>query len=145
MSKEPQTLENHTRMVPGYHYVTSLLLLAALVLSIVAAVRDFSLTHLTLVVLTLGAVMAGFYAREFPLGVQNRIIRLEERLRLERLLPDDLKARIGELTTKQLIGLRFASDAEVAELTRKVLTDGITDRKAIKSLVREWRADHERI
>jgi hypothetical protein len=78
------------------------------------------------------------------LTVQNRVIRLEERLRLARLLPADLQGRIEELTVGQLVALRFASDGELVELTRKVLTEGITDKKAIKSMVTTWRPDHLR-
>jgi hypothetical protein len=70
---------------------------------------------------------------------------LEERLRMETLLPDDLRPRIGEFTTGQLIGLRFASDEELPDLARRVLDEGLTDRKAIKQAVKSWRADHQRI
>jgi hypothetical protein len=72
------------------------------------------------------------------------VIRLEERMRLERLLPEELKARIGEFTCAQLVGLRFASDAELPTLARKVLTDKIQEGKAIKQLVQNWRADYLR-
>ncbi|MCG6957074.1 MAG: DUF6526 family protein [Gemmatimonadetes bacterium] len=145
MSKEPQSFENHVRVVPGFHYVAYGLVFAALVLSVTLLVRDFSLEHVALLLLSVGAALALVYARLFPLGVQDRLIRLEERLRLERLLPEDLRPRIEDLTTRQLIGLRFASDEEVVELTRRVLDDGITDRKAIKAMVKSWRADYERI
>ncbi|MEJ2203706.1 MAG: DUF6526 family protein [Gemmatimonadota bacterium] len=90
-------------------------------------------------------ILVSYYARTFALGVQDRLIRLEERLRMERLLPDDLRARIGEFSTEQLVGLRFASDDELPELARRVLAEGITDRKVIKKSVGNWRADHQRI
>ncbi len=73
------------------------------------------------------------------------MIRLEERLRMEEVLPEDLKGRIGEFTTEQLIALRFASDEELPELARRVLDEGISDRKDIKKAVTSWRADHQRI
>ena len=73
------------------------------------------------------------------------MIRLEERLRLASILPADLQARIGELSTGQLIALRFASDAEVAELTREVLAGDIQDKKVIKGKIRSWRADFLRV
>jgi hypothetical protein len=145
MSKGPQSFENHARVVPGYHYLASGLVSAALVLSVGLLVRDFSFERLTLALLSLGGATALWYARVFPLGVQDRVIRLEERLRLERILPEDLKPRIADLTTGQLIALRFASDEEVADLTRRVLDEGLTDRKAIKTLVRSWRPDDQRI
>ena len=78
------------------------------------------------------------------LTVQDRLIRLEERLRYERVLPADLKARIGEFTVTQLIALRFASDAELPALARKVLDDKISERKAIKQMVKTWKPDYLR-
>jgi hypothetical protein len=95
--------------------------------------------------LTAAALLVlAFYARIFALTVQDRVIRLEERLRFERLLPEDLKARIPEFTRGQFVALRFASDAELPALARKVLSDNLTDGKAIKQLVQSWRADHLR-
>jgi hypothetical protein len=132
-------------MVPGYHYVLSLLLLFALGWSAWQAATAFSMDRFGMLVVVLALMVTAFYARIFALGTQDRIIRLEERLRLERLLPDDLKGRISELTTGQLIALRFASDGEVVDLTRRVLEGGLTDRKTIKQAVREWRADSQRI
>jgi hypothetical protein len=85
-----------------------------------------------------------FYMRVFALTVQDRVIRLEMRLRLKQILPEDLRERIGELTPSQLIGLRFASDAEMAELVREVLTNNIQEREVIKRKVRDWQADHLR-
>ena len=84
-------------------------------------------------------------SRLFPLGVQDRVIRLEERMRLERLLSDNQRGRIMEFTTEQLIALRFASDEELAELAAQVLERGMADRKEIKQAVKVWRADNQRI
>lgn len=98
-----------------------------------------------MVALAMGVILMGFFARIFPLGVQDRVIRIEERERLMGLLPEDLKGRIGEITTTQLVGLRFASDEEVAELTRRVLNGEFADRKSIKQAIQNWRADHQRI
>jgi hypothetical protein len=80
-------------------------------------------------------------ARNSTLAVQNRLIRLEMRLRLAGLLPADLQSRIGEFTLDQLISMRFASDAELPALARKVLDDKMSDRKAIKQMVKDWQAD----
>ena len=78
------------------------------------------------------------------LKVQDRVIRLEERLRYERVLPADLKPRIGEFTVSQLVSLRFASDAELPALARKVLEEKMNERKAIKRMVKTWRPDYSR-
>jgi len=76
--------------------------------------------------------------------VQDRVIRMEERQRMGKLLPDDLKQRIAEFTPGQLVAMRFAGDAELPALARKVLNDKLTDTKAIKQMVQSWRADHLR-
>jgi hypothetical protein len=83
-------------------------------------------------------------ARLAALAVQDRVIRLEERLRYARLLPEDLKARMGDFTTAQIVSLRFASDAELPALARKVLSENLQDRKQIKQMVQNWRPDYLR-
>lgn len=89
-------------------------------------------------------VGTALYARLFALTVQDRVIRLEMRLRLERLLPADLKSRIPELSPDQFVSLRFAGDAELPALVREVLDKNLTDRKQIKQKIRDWQADHLR-
>lgn len=140
-----QSFENHAKIVPGYHYWTSALLVFPTLWFGYRAVADFGVDRLATFLFAVGVVLAGFYLRAFPLGVQDRVIRLEERLRLERLLSAELRARIPELTTKQLVGLRFASDSELPDLARRVLEEKITERKEIKRAVRTWRADDQRI
>lgn len=145
MAQEPQSYANHTRMVPLYHYLGSILLLVLLVWTgwrlVKAPSVDSAMALVLFVVVTLGY----FYARLFALAAQDRVIRLEERLRMERLFGGDLKARITDFTTEQLIGLRFASDEELPGLARRVLDEGIADRKTIKQAVKSWRADHQRV
>ena len=142
---EPQNYANHGKRPP-------LLFLAGCYGSTAAAlaiayqlVIDFSADNLVLFLVAASAATGLLFARRFSTGVQDRVIRLEERLRMERLLSDDLKSRIEDLTTDQLIGLRFASDAELSGLVRRVLDGELTDRKAIKQAVKDWRADHQRI
>ena len=96
------------------------------------------------VLLAIALAFLAFYARSFPLTAQNRVIRLEERLRLQQLLPEPLRARIPELTTSQLVALRFASDGEVAGLVEQTLAEGLTN-DAIKRRIKEWRADFLRM
>lgn len=142
--RTPQTYANHARYVPMYHFVLAFILLANLGWWIRKAIRYPSYDYDMLVVLALGLLMLYWYARAFPKTVQDRVIRLEEQLRMERLLPADLKGRIGEFTPDQLIGLRFASDGELPELARKVLAEGITKHGDIKRLVKNWRPDYLR-
>ncbi len=146
MSDTPQSFENHAKMVPGYHYWATALIVLPTLYFLFLAVRDFySPERLANALFAVGVIITALYARLFPLGVQDRVIRLEERLRMERILPDDLKARIHDFTTGQLVGLRFASNEELPELARRVLDEGLTDRKAIKQAIKNWRADHQRI
>jgi hypothetical protein len=96
-------------------------------------------------VLLAAALFLGvLYARLFALAVQDRVIRLEERLRYERVLPEELRWRADELTVDQFIALRFASDDELPALMKKVLDEKVTQRKAIKRLIKNWRADYLR-
>lgn len=145
MAQDTQSYASHARMVPGYHYFTGLLLLILLVWTGRETVRAFSVAALMDFLVVLTVTLTAYYARTFALGVQDRVIRLEERLRMSQLLPDELRSRVDEFTTEQLIGLRFASDEELPALARRVLEESIDDRKAIKSAVRAWRSDHQRI
>jgi uncharacterized membrane protein YciS (DUF1049 family) len=145
MSEPVQSFESHAKIVPGYHrWTTALLVLPTLYFMYLAAI-DFSVERAVFFLFCVGVILAALYARVFPLGVQDRVIRLEERMRMERLLPADLKARIQDFTTEQLVGLRFASDEELPELARRVLDEGMAGRNDIKREVRAWRADHQRI
>lgn len=144
-SATPQSFANHAKMVPAYHYVTGPLTIVYLVWSITRAftARDADSLH----ALVGAGALFGVYAftRLFPLRAQDRIIRLEERLRLEKRLPADLAARIPELTERQLIAIRFASDAELEPLVRDVLAGKYDSGKAIKQSIRNWRPDHFRV
>ncbi len=145
MADRPQTFENHARFVPGYHLVTFGILGINLLWRIYEVVWHFSHDHAAQLLLAIGLLLLFFYVRVFPLTVQDRIIRLEMRLRLARLLPPDLASQIDRFTVDQLVALRFASDAELPDLARKVLADNLTDRKAIKRLVTAWQADDLRV
>ena len=143
----PQNLNNHARWYPLFHFFVLPLLLLNFIFSIYATIHAwprYEHTHLWWIAMSVVFfVMAGI-ARGGAAKVQDRIIRLEERLRLARLLPAADQASIGELTTKQLIGLRFASDEELPALTHKTLTQNL-DLKAIKQNIVNWRADNERV
>jgi hypothetical protein len=104
----------------------------------------YSWESLVNLLLALALVVLFFYARTFVLTVQDRVIRLEMRLRLAELLPADLRPRIPEFSVGQLVALRFACDAELPALARKVLDEKLSDGKAIKQLVKDWQADYLR-
>jgi len=142
---EPQNFENHGRYVPGYHFILAAILLANLVIRIVATIRNPGWMNLWTIVMAGAFILMAWYLREFPKRAQDRVIRLEERLRLGRLLPADLRPRLSEFSAGQLIGLRFASDEELPTLAARVLNENIHDRTAIKRMIQQWRADHLRM
>ena len=142
--KKPQTYANHLRFVPLFHFVLSLMLLLNLVWAAWRLYQDASFGNVVALVTALSLGLLFFYARDFSLRVQDRLIRLEERLRLAAVLPPELAGRIEELTASQLIGLRFASDDELAELVSKVLDGSLKGRTEIKKAIKTWRPDYYR-
>jgi hypothetical protein len=140
-----QNFSNHTKWVPTYHFFVVPVMVVNFISAIVRLVRMGISWDTGVYLLTATALLIFvFNARVFALKVQDRVIRLEEQLRMARLLPDDLQGRIGEFTTGQLVALRYAGDDELPGLARKVLNDKLTDVKAIKQMVQHWRPDHLR-
>ncbi len=142
---KPQSFANHRKLVLPYHGVAFLLIVVNAGYAAWMTITRFSVANLMYLLLAIAVFLLFGYARVFVVGVQDRVIRLEERLRFERLLPDALKPRIGDFTVAQLVGLRFASDAELPALAQEVLDQNIEAKDDIKKKVREWRADHCRV
>lgn len=140
-----QSFANHARWRPAFHFVSTPILIFALGYAANAFMGSPSVSSAAYLALALGATAALLLGRTHALGVQDRVIRLEERLRLATLLPDDMKGRVNEFTTDQLIGMRFASDGELPELARRVLAGEFDSRKAIKGAIKQWRPDHQRV
>jgi len=136
-----QSFENHARFVPAYHIAAFGIFLVNFIWCVYQIIHAPSGQTVISLLLSIGFLLLFFYARIFALTVQDRVIRLEMRLRLEQLLPADLRSRIGDFEIAQLIALRFADDRELPELARKVLEEKLTDKKAIKKLVKNWQAD----
>jgi hypothetical protein len=137
-----QNFANHGRFFPMFHFFVVPVMVINLGWSIYRwYLTGFSVDGGERVLLALGLAAGFLSARIMALTVQDRVIRLEERLRYERVLPADLKARIGEFSVSQLVSLRFACDAELPALARKVLEDKMNERKAIKQMVKTWRPD----
>jgi hypothetical protein len=141
----PQTYANHTRFVLGYHFVALFLFCINLIWSVLQVFVNFSTGTMVAALLAVALVLLFLYARTFPMTVQDRVIRLEMRLRMEKLLPADIFARFGEFTVGQLVALRFASDAELPALARKVLDEKIASRAEIKKLIKDWQPDYLRV
>lgn len=145
----PQNYENHV-VVPMKLLVASLAMLAAAILATAGLIMPGTIAGQCLVgTAVLIHALAGVYglllARHYATKLQDRIIRTEMRLRLAEVLPDELKAPAKKLSVKQLVGLRFASDEELPELTRKVLDENIEKADAIKKLIQHWQADNYRV
>lgn len=136
-----QSFENHARFLPPFHFFVAPVLLINVGWSIYRVIHGFSSGTVIGLLVALALLVLAFTARIMALTVQDRVIRLEMRLRLLEILPAELQTRIPEFSTGQLVALRFAGDAELPELARKVLQDNLNDRKAIKKLIRNWRPD----
>lgn len=144
MSDKKQSFENHAMIVPPFHIGLSLILVINLLWAAWSTFRAPSIDHGVSLLLAIGLLGIFWYMRIFPLTVQDRVIRLEMRLRLREVLPEDLRGRIGEIKKGQIIALRFASDAELPELTRQALDEGLS-RTEIKKRIRDWQADDLRL
>jgi uncharacterized membrane protein YdbT with pleckstrin-like domain len=143
-AKEPQTLKNHARLDPPFHFFLVPILVANLITAIVVVVRHPHWHTAWLLVLSLAAVLAVLKMRMYAVKVQDRVIRLEERLRLQALATAEWHTQIYRLTEDQLIGLRFAADDEVVELAKQALEHNLT-RKQIKERIKSWRPDEFRV
>ena len=138
--RRPQTFANHTKIEPAYHFVAFGILIVNLVWSVVQLWRAPGFATALQLALAVALLILFLAVRVFALAVQDRVIRLEMHLRVLSVAPD-LSPRFGEFTLNQLCGLRFASDGELPELARKVLTDKLDDRTAIKKMIRDWQPD----
>ena len=140
----PQNLKNHGRLDPLYHFFLTFVSMATIIIAIVYAVHHTCFYSIWLVVISVAAFIALFRMRSYPLKVQDRVIRLEERLRLQALAPAEWHSQIYRLTCDQLIGLRFAGDDEVVELAKQALEHNLS-RKQIKERIKSWRPDNWRV
>ncbi len=142
--KRPQSLANHAKLDPLFHYFLAPVLLGCFIASIVFLFHRIDALHIWLAVFSLAAFLLSFKTRVYSLRVQDRVIRLEERLRLLALLPEPLRAKIHDLSEQQLIALRFAADDEIPSLVDKILQENL-DPKAIKKTINNWRPDYWRV
>jgi hypothetical protein len=142
--RAPQNFSNHTRLDPPFHFFILPVFAISLILTIVHLVRRPSVHSAWLVVFILAAIAAIFKIRLYALRVQDRVIRLEERLRFATLLDPALRPRIAEFTEAQLIALRFASDAELPTLAARALNEKLSNSE-IKKSIQHWRPDYWRV
>jgi hypothetical protein len=145
MSESPsQNLKNHARFDPPYHMVFLTVLAVNLAIAISFFTGHRSIFSAWLVILSIAVFIPFLKLRTYPLKVQDRVIRLEERIRLQALAPAEWHAQIYRLSEDQLIGLRFAADDEVVSLAKQALEQNL-NRKQIKERIKNWRPDNWRI
>jgi hypothetical protein len=140
---DDQNYKNHGRVVPIYHFGVFLLLLANFIWALYR-LRAFSGDAVVNLLLAVALLLMAISLRTQILTVQDRVIRLEMRHRFREVLPTDLLVRAAVLPIKQIVALRFASDAELPGLVREALEGGLTSGKTIKMRIRDWQADHLR-
>jgi hypothetical protein len=145
MADGSQTLASHRRYIPAFHFFALPVLYINVFVVGYQFTRDPRLITGWALLVAIALAVGISWSRSMPLRAQDRIIRLEERTRLERVLPTDLRGRIGELTERQLIAIRFAPDDEVPDLTRRTLNGELESPGDIKRAIRNWRADHFRV
>jgi len=139
-----QSFSNHAKYDPPFHFFLVPVLAINVVLIAIQLFRSPRLLGVWLLIIALALIVMAGRMRSYATHLQDRIIRVEERLRLAALLQDPLRSRIGELTDSQLVGLRFASDAELPALVQRALDEKLS-RSDIKKAVTDWRPDYSRV
>ena len=142
--KKLQNYKNHAKFIPVFHYIALPLLLINFLAALFRLTQDINFYALNDLGLAVALIIVAVFTRLFALKAQDRVIRLEEQLRIQALLPDALKTDAGRLTMGQIVALRFASDEELAELTQDAL-DHNTSPNALKQAVKNWRPDYNRV
>lgn len=143
--RKPQTFDNHAKFVTSYHFVLTPILLVYLLFTIWRLIQEPGLGTVVGLLLAIGLVIMAALLRFWPLTVQDRLIRLEETLRMRALLPAELQGRIHELRRGQFVALRFAPDEELPGLVERVLAGELKSGKEIKAAIRNWKPDYFRV
>ena len=145
MAEKPQSYKSHRRYIPVYHFFVLPIIAINVVVEAVRLARFPTLYHAWVLLVAVALAVFVNFPRFMSARVQDRVIRLEERMRLGRLLPEELQGRIDDLRPSQLVALRFASDEEVPGLARRVFDGELTKSDQIKKEIRTWRPDYLRM
>ena len=141
-----QTFEKHSRYIPAFHFVAFPILLVNVLVTLYVMVRqDFAKLSVWNVLVAIALLLVAWYSRTMPLTAQDRVIRLEERLRLHEKLPPHLRARANEISPRHLVSLRFASDDELPELAERCLNGEFKTGAEVKRAIKTWRPDNLRV
>jgi hypothetical protein len=139
-----QNFQNHARFDPLYHFLVAPVALITVIVAAYQITQRQNLADAWFFILSVALLVAFLKIRTYALKVQDRVIRLEEELRMEHVLPADLKARIPELTVSQIVALRFAPNAELPGLVQQALTNNWSSKEIKKNIV-NWRPDYFRV
>ncbi len=142
---EKQTYENHVRWLPLFHFAMAPIMLLNVIFAIVQIIRDFNIDRVAYLILAIGLVLLALLARTQALAAQDRVIRLEERLRYQNLLSPELAAKANEFSKDQFISLRFASDEELPDLAERTAKGEFEKGAEIKKAIKKWRGDYLRV
>ena len=145
MSKATQSYADHSKFVTLYHFVLFPIVLLYVLWSLWQVIQDPGPETVVAFVMSLAIVVITLFARVFALQAQDRVIRLEETLRLHRLLPPEHSSRLDELRRRHFIAIRFAADDEVPGLVERILNGDLKTGKEVKQAIRTWRPDHHRL
>jgi hypothetical protein len=145
MAQQTQTYKTHRQYVPAVHFFVVPILLLNVIVEGLRLYKYQTPYHAWVVLVAIALAVFAFAARRMSLRAQDRVIRLEERLRLMALMPADQHARISELTPDQIVALRFASDEEAPDLARRTLNGELRTQGEIKKAIKNWRGDYHRV
>ena len=145
MAESTQNFANQRRWVPVYHYFASPIIYGYALYAIWLAISVPGLTETVHAVWALAVAVLTLSARAMSLRLQNRLIRLEMRLRMKEILPAALNERAKVLTIRQLVALRFASDAELPGLVERTLKGDFARPVDIKRAITDWQGDYRRV
>lgn len=144
---EAQSFKNHARFDPPYHFFAATILLVNVVVTLVVSVHTWNIDpgmSIWHVLVAIALLLIAFKARSYPLAAQDRVIRLEEKLRFAALLPAEDLAKSDSLSVAQIVALRFVSDAELPGVVHRALAENLTP-KQIKETIQDWRPDYTRV
>ena len=144
MANKPQSYASHAKFDPPFHFFVLPVLLFNVIVVGYQLFRHPGILGAWLLLLSLAFMVLAGRTRSWATHLQDRVIRLEERLRLASILPEPLRSRIVELSDSQIVGLRFASDAELPALAQRALDEKLS-RSDIKKAIADWRPDYSRV
>ncbi len=145
MSETPQNFSNHVRWHPIYHFILIPILVLYSIWTIWRLIKEPNFDHVAQLLLSIGLLIMMLLVRVNPLKAQDRLIRLEEQLRYQRVLPVDLAAKASALPARFIVALRFAPDDELAELVKQITDGNISKPADVKKSIRNWRGDYFRV